>query len=280
MAGEPDRPRRARSKKQDGGSTGKDKYLLSSANNMLGLLDTLCHYDSLSLAELSRKTGLDKASLFRMMYTLEKHDLVTKNADARYSLGLRLLYYGNIVAERQSLVDVARPAMQRFSLETGRSAHLGRMSRNRVTTLHIERAQSDIQVTMRIGMNAPLYATAMGRAILSNVPDEALRNLVASFSYKQYAPTSLQDEQELRDVIYHTRKNGFATDINERFPGFGSIAAPIWNHQGVCESAVGVVTFAQDIEEHEDELASQVIALAQEISEALGYRNVLNSIVG
>ena len=51
----------------------KDRYLLSSLNNALCLLDLLSHASSLSLAELTHLSGMDKASVFRSLYTLEKN---------------------------------------------------------------------------------------------------------------------------------------------------------------------------------------------------------------
>lgn len=48
----------------------KDRYLLSSLNNALCLLDLLSHASSLSLAELTHLSGMDKASVFRSLYTL------------------------------------------------------------------------------------------------------------------------------------------------------------------------------------------------------------------
>ena len=67
----------------------KDRYLLSSLNNALCLLDLLSHASSLSLAELTHLSGMDKASVFRSLYTLEKNGYVQKLPEARYRLGMK-----------------------------------------------------------------------------------------------------------------------------------------------------------------------------------------------
>ena len=69
----------------------KDRYLLSSLNNALCLLDLLSHASSLSLAELTHLSGMDKASVFRSLYTLEKNGYVQKLPEARYRLGMKFL---------------------------------------------------------------------------------------------------------------------------------------------------------------------------------------------
>ena len=248
----------------------KDKYLLSSVNNTLRLLDVLAAGGSMSLAELARETGQDKASLFRMMHTLEVNGFVAKDADARYSLGLKLLYLGGSVVARQDLTEVARPRMLAFCREKGLSVHLGRLSGTRVVATDVETPMNDLQVTGRVGMSARVHSTAMGRAILANLPEAEVEALLPSFKYVAYTDRSLTSADELRRVLARVRADGYATDINDRYQGFGSIAAPIFDFSGRCVAACGIVTLAQAVEENLDEYASGVRELAAAISADLG----------
>lgn len=249
----------------------KDRYLLSSVNNTLSLLELFAHHSSLSLAELSRMSSFDKASLFRMLYTLEKNGFVIKNEDARYSLGLKLLHYGGLVAARQDVITQAKPFMQEFSQRTGLAAHLGRLSQGRVVTVHIEDPPYDIQVTARVGMNAPAYSTAMGRVLLAYLPKEEYETLCQKFSFKQYSSASVKNADELTDLLGKVRRQGWAMDLDERFPGFGSLAVPVFDYSGRCVAAVGLVTLAQNVRQNQLEYCAHLMELAPDISHALGY---------
>ena len=250
----------------------KDKYLLSSVNNTLGLLDVLAKHESVSLADLARETGYDKASLFRMMHTLEVNGFVAKDAEARYSLGLKLLSLGGSVLAHQDLTEVARPRLVAFCREHGVSAHLARLSGSRVVTTEVETPATDMQVTGRVGMSARAHSTAMGRAILANTPEAELQAMLPSFKYVTYTPRSIASEEELMGVLEQVRATGFATDINDRYLGFGSIAAPIFDFSGTCVAACGIVTLAQTAEEHLEEYSARVRELAAAISADLGAR--------
>ncbi len=250
----------------------KDKYLLSSVNNTLGLLDVLAKHGSMSLAELARETGHDKASLFRMMHTLEVNGFVAKDAEARYSLGLKLLYLGGSVVAHQDLTEVARPRMLAFCREKGISVHLARLSGTRVVTTEVETPPRDLQVTGRVGMSARVHSTAMGRAILANLEEAELAHLMPSFKYIAYTPRSVQNDEELLAVLEKVRTDGFATDVNDRYQGFGSLAAPIFDFSGKCVAACGIVTLAQDVEENLGSYAAAVRELATTISADLGYQ--------
>ena len=248
----------------------KDKYLLSSVNNTLGLLDVLAKHGSMSLAELARTTGHDKASLFRMMHTLEANGFVSKDDDARYSLGLKLLYLGGSVVAHQDLTEVARPRMMAFCREKGISVHLARLSGTRVVTTEVETPAADLQVTGRIGMSARVHSTAMGRAILANMDEAEVERMMPSFKYVAYTPRSIKNDDELLAVLEKVRTDGYATDINDRYQGFGSIAAPIFDFSGRCVAACGIVTLAQAVEENLEAYAADIRELAHAISTDLG----------
>lgn len=250
----------------------KDKYLLSSVNNTLSLLDVLASNGALSLADLSRITGFDKTSLFRMTYTLEKNGFITKDDDARYSLGLKLLYLGGSVVSRQDITEVAHPHLLRFCSEHNISVHLARLAGSRVITIDVETPQTDFQITGRVGMSARAHSTAMGRAILANLEALELKELEKNFKYPAYTEHSLKSTEELDALLEKVRTQGFATDINDRYHGFGSLAAPIFDYRGTCIAACGIVSLAQNIEENLGAYTTEVKELASSISADLGYK--------
>lgn len=248
----------------------EDQYLLSSVNNTLQLLDVLSRYQALSLAEMAKLVSFDKASIFRMMYTLEKNGYVQKDDQARYSLGIKFLQYGGIVSSRQSMIRTASSYMQRFCQETGMSAHLGLLSGNRIVTVHIEDPMFDIQVSARVGMSAPAYSTAMGRAILANLPFNELDALCDHFTFKRYSDKSILSMQQLMDTLQQVRDLGYASDIDDRFPGFGALGMPVFNAAGRCIAAVSFITLSRNLENGFDELLPPLKKMAEDISAALG----------
>ena len=250
----------------------KDKYLLHSVHNALELVDLLSHYHDLSLAELSRLSGFDKSSAFRLLYTLEKSGYVEKTEETRYRLGMKFLYYGNLVAARQDIITVARPILQHLAMRCKLAVHLGTLNEGRVVTIHKEESPYDIQVTARVGMNAPAYTTAMGRAILAYLPGESLTLLLERTSFKRYSPNSITSADELRRMLAEVRRTGWASDVDDRFPGFGSIACPVFDHTGSAVAAVGVVGMARDILDRRDSYLTELKGAAEAISAAMGCR--------
>ena len=87
---------------------------------------------------------------------------------------MKFLYYGTLVAAQQDIVTAARPALQNLTLRCKLAVHLSCLNQERIVTICKEESPYDIQVTARVGMNAPAYATAMGQAILAFLPEKQL----------------------------------------------------------------------------------------------------------
>lgn len=76
------------------------------------------------LAELVAATGLPRATAHRLAVALEAHDLVRRDGDGRFALGLRLAALGRAAAAGFPLAELARPALERLRAATGESVQL------------------------------------------------------------------------------------------------------------------------------------------------------------
>ncbi len=92
----------------------KDRYLLSSLNNALCLLDLLSHASSL-LGRTNSFVRNGQSQCISQSVHIEKNGYVQKLPEARYRLGMKFLYYGNLVAAQQDIVTAARPALQNLT---------------------------------------------------------------------------------------------------------------------------------------------------------------------
>ncbi|MCD8007252.1 MAG: IclR family transcriptional regulator [Oscillospiraceae bacterium] len=250
----------------------KDPYQLSTVTNSLAVMDTLSHYKSLSLAELQRQTGQGKSSLFRILCTLEKNGYIEKIDGPRYRLGYKFFYYGMLVEMRQDLVTVARPLLQKLAYSTKMTIHMGTLNRDRVVTICKEESPYDIQVTARIGSNAPAYASAMGQAILAYLPEEKREALIKGYTYKKYSDHSILNADECRRMLDEVRECGYGTDVDDRFTGFGSVACPVFDYSGEPVGAIGTVAIAQKIIAQKDIFLPELRETANAISKQMGHR--------
>ncbi len=70
---------------------------------------------TVGVSEIARRVGLDKGTVFRLLFTLQKKGLVIRDeATARYTLAPRLLTLGLASLGQRNLREAARPYLLRL----------------------------------------------------------------------------------------------------------------------------------------------------------------------
>src|SRR5256714_3869823 len=100
------------------------RYTVDAAAKALDLLSAFSFREPrLSLADLAARTGIPRATAFRLLTTLEQAGFVAK-AGGEYQLGIKCFVLGNIVAAGLDLREKAHPHLEALRDETGETVHL------------------------------------------------------------------------------------------------------------------------------------------------------------
>jgi DNA-binding IclR family transcriptional regulator len=208
-----------------------------------------------SLARVIEGTRLPRPTAHRLLSALEAHHLVARSG-GRYSLGLRLLGWGNRAAGT-NLVDAARPALAALRDETGESTQLYvREGNERVCIASVERA-TGLRDTVPVGAVLQLARGSAGKVLLAWAEDR-----------ERYA--ALVEEPVLQEI----RRRGWVESVAEREEGVASVSAPIFDESGSVVSAAVSASgpIARLGNRPGERLAERVVAAAREIERALEGR--------
>lgn len=141
-----------------------------------GLLVLQCfRFDEavLSNKELVERTGLSKATISRLTYTLAARGLLLHDAALRrYRLGSTALSLGYPLLASLRVRQVARPLMKALSDRIRGSVSLGLRDRLRMVYVETSRGHEAVAFRPDIGASLPMLASAMGRAWLAQAPAE------------------------------------------------------------------------------------------------------------
>jgi DNA-binding IclR family transcriptional regulator len=130
--------------------------------------------DSLSNAELARRTGLPKPTVTRLTYTLTRLGyLIPPDSSGDYRLHPHVLSLGYSVLAKLGVRQIARPLMQQLADYSRGTVALG--VRDGTSMIFVERSRDRTVVTLplEIGSRIPIATTSMGRAYLAGLPENA-----------------------------------------------------------------------------------------------------------
>ena len=229
----------------------------------------------MTLTELSRMTGWPKSTVHNLLASMMDSAVVEQSpADGKYRLGLHLFEYGCAISEHWNVVKLARPHLNALVARTGESVYLA--SLNVDTLLIVDSAEPNnvFRVASTVGTRLPLHCTSQGKAILAYEDPANVRRLLKRAGMKSYTMHTIKSVEEYISQLQQIRQTGVATEYEEYHNGMCAFASPVFNHQGACVSAVGIVCFLHSGDPNSavsNEMIQALKNTAEAISTELGW---------
>jgi IclR family acetate operon transcriptional repressor len=197
----------------------------------------------LRLRDLAHQLGLDKASAFRFLATLERFGLVTKDSRTKaYGIGSRLIAWLATQKPAVQLIEVVRPHLVRLVEETEESGHLAVLGGDQALLVDYVPSRSLVTIKNRIGVYEPLYCTAVGKALLAFLPADARRELIGRLRFQRFTDRTVRDGAALERELAQVRTAGVAVDRGEYHEFVTCIAAPVMDVRRQPIASVGIST--------------------------------------
>lgn len=180
----------------------------------------------ISLARLSRETGMNKATALRYLGVLESKG-VAERRPGGWSLGLALFELGSQVPIRQIIVERVRPILERLARETGESVNLACLAGD--SAIYLERVESHRSLRMRSapGDRLPLYCTGVGKTILSQLTEDRIRAILGPGPLARVNQYTLTEPEDVVREAVRAREAGYGIDREEFEIGLTCFAMPL-----------------------------------------------------
>lgn len=181
----------------------------------------------LTLADIARRTGLDRASVRRLTLTLVHLGYVAKE-DRHYALTPKVLVLAGSFLRGNHFGSQIQPILDRFATELG--AELSMAMLDDTDAVYVAKSTlstSTVSFGFTIGSRIPLLHTAIGRMLLAAETDDQIDTILSEASLEAHTPQSLLDPAALREAIQAARGRGFAKVAGEFEAGITGIAVPL-----------------------------------------------------
>jgi len=220
----------------------------------------------LTLSELARAIGAPISSCHGLVVTL-------KNRGYIYSVGTgrqvyptrRLLDVAESIARNDPLLEIVEPVLTRLRDDTGETVILGTREGDGVVYLDVVEGLHTIRYSARPGDIKPLHSSAIGKAMLASLDEEALAKTLSSIVLERVTPVTLTDEATLQRDLTEGRRRGFFVTRGENVAdvmGMAVPAAPVG--QAVAVALAGPI---ERMDRSFDTHAEKLRMAARELSE-------------
>lgn len=233
----------------------EEGYKNKSLRKALLLLEALLDAPSMGVTELSEKFGLNKSNVHDILSTFRAMGYVQQNGEtSKYSLGFKLLDFSRAISLNLWSRQPMQQHLQDLAVETGESVFYGICDGQDVVYLEAAFPARQQVFPPVIGLRAPLYCTAIGKAMLSAMPEETWDSHIPE-KLEKITDNTITDKGALYQSLRETREKGFGVDNMEYEHGIASVAVAIVDygskiHGGICISGPSPRFTQSQIEKH------------------------------
>ncbi|PHQ40193.1 transcriptional regulator [Halorubrum persicum] len=243
-----------------------DVDTVRTAETLFDVVQRLTENDGATLAELAEELDYAKSTVHRHLQTLEQLGYVVQRDDG-YHVGLRFLEVG--VTARSSFrgYDLVRQKVEEIAEATGERAQF--FVEEHGKAVYLARAAGDqaVRTDPGLGSRIPLYAASAGKAILAELPEPELFDMLERMSFEPVTDHTITDPDELRAEIEAGRERGYFFNREESLRGTHAVGVAICGPDGEVIGGLSVTGPSHRLtgERFESELPDLLLGAANEL---------------
>lgn len=257
-----------------------DRYRIHVIDRAAQILDCFgFDHQELSVSEIGAKTHLHRSTAHRILMALEYNDLIQQNPEnGKYRLGIKLFRLGHQAASHLNLREICRPFLTRVMEKTKETVHLAVLDEDQVLYLDKVEGPHALRMPSRVGRRIPTYCTSLGKAMLSCLDDQEVKNVLRVQVLRPYTVNTVKTLNQLLTDLRMIRKRGYSVDNEEIEIGLRCVGAPIKDYSGAMVGAISVAAPSARLSSQKiSTIGRLVVATAEEISEKLGYEKTIKA---
>jgi len=192
----------------------------------------------MTLAELSRASGLNKTTTHRLLRALQSESLIDRNpATSAYSLGAGLMALGVQALASSDLRRRVRPVLRTLARETGETATLEVPFEDSMLILDEVAGSHVLGSAGNIGTRWPIHATSTGKVWLAF--DESGVDRLGE-RLKPLTNRTVVEKDAFQPQLAEIRRRGYAITVDELEDGFTAVATIIRGVLGDVQGALSI----------------------------------------
>ncbi|WP_067549488.1 IclR family transcriptional regulator [Nocardia crassostreae] len=236
---------------------------VQSIERAFALLETMADEGGMmGVSQLATASGLPLPTIHRLVRTLVELGYLHQEPSRQYALGPKLIRLGESSA--RMLSTSALPHLRRLVDELGESANMARLDGDGIVYVAQAPSRHSMRMFTEVGRRVLPHCTAVGKAMLADMPPERVRELLQRTGMPRYTDHTITDPAEFARQLEITARTGYAMDDGEQELGVRCVAVAL--PESPARLAISISGPAGRMTE---ELVERAVPLLNEVGRAL-----------
>jgi IclR family acetate operon transcriptional repressor len=205
----------------------RSQNTLAGVEKTFEVIAAVQEHGRVGVTELAAHLDMPASTVQVHLNTLRTHGYVVKE-NQKYKIGLKFLEHGGYARRHLDLYRAAKPHVNELAEQTGEAANLGVEEQGERVLIYKSEAPDDaIYDNAPTGERTHLHWTALGKAILAELPRERIEAVVDEHGLPSQTEYTITDRETLFEEIETIRERGYSIEDQDRRKGILAIGVPI-----------------------------------------------------
>jgi DNA-binding IclR family transcriptional regulator len=202
-----------------------------------------------TVSELARQLELPKSTVHGLCATMVNLGILVRRQDNSFRIGPHVMRWSNAFVATADLVAEFTAILDEIDVLTQETITLSVLEGAEVMYIACRNSTLPLGITFRIGMRLPAPFTATGKAILSTMPAQNVRAIMANRWPQALTVNSVSDLDALLLELDETRDRGFSIDNGQVRDGMTCLGVPVRNSVNKVVAGVAVSFLSMDVDQ-------------------------------
>lgn len=225
-----------------------------------------------TISEIANEVGLAKSTAHRHLRTLKDAGWIVEE-EGTYHLGLRFLQLGKRAQRRNTAYNLIKEKVEQIAEETGERSQFIIEENGYGLYLYTALGENAVRTDSGEGKRMLLNSISAGKAILAEMDEERVRQIIDARGLPRSTPNTITDEESLFDELKQIRELGYAINEGESTEGLRAVSVPVKGPEEEVLGAIGVSgpSHRLNYEEIETNVIDLLLGVVNEIELDIQY---------
>lgn len=213
-------------------------YPIRAVERVCDILDVLQRSrEGASLSDVAEVTALPKSSAYRYLSALEARRYVERDqVSGLYRLGLA--FRPQNTRQIDAVIAQAKPHLQRLRDKLGETTNMGLLDGTQIVHTVVVESNEMLRLAARVGERGSLHATALGKAIAAELPEERVRAILSAHEMERFTSRTITSIERYLEELKQVRQDGYGVDDCENQPDGRCVAVALQGLPFLCGISV------------------------------------------
>lgn len=216
-------------------------FVTALARGLAVMLSFSAKNGRMTIAQVSRLTGIPRAAVRRSLHTLTMLGFAAADDSGRFYLRPRVLTVSHAFLSTSPLSLVSQPILNRLGDVLNEACSLAILDGDEIAYLARSASSRIMSPALNVGRRLPAYCTAIGQVLLAHLPPGEIDDYLKRTRLDRFTEHTVTSPKQFLALLRRIRENGYAVASQQMESRLCTLAVPVRDTSGRVVAGLNVI---------------------------------------